>query len=62
MASLGAWTWPGTASDGQDVAHVLLAHPPSRTDHDTSETVEARMQMDAVLAADRLLFGVVRTT
>ncbi|MGW7196529.1 hypothetical protein, partial [Streptomyces chryseus] len=30
-ASLGAWTWPCTAADGQQVAHLLLAHRIGRT-------------------------------
>ena len=47
LASLGAWTWPGTAPDGEDVAHVLLAHPPGRTDRDTSQAIEARMRLIA---------------
>jgi hypothetical protein len=47
LASLGAWTWPGTAPDGRDLAHVLLAHPPGRTGHDTPEAIEARMRLIA---------------
>ncbi|MFF4170194.1 DUF5949 family protein [Streptomyces sp. NPDC001744] len=43
-ASLGAWTWPGTAADGQQVAHLLLAHRLGRTSHDTPAAIEARMR------------------
>ncbi|GAA1910763.1 hypothetical protein [Streptantibioticus ferralitis] len=48
LASLGAWTWPGMAPDGQHVGHVLLTHPPDRTSHDTPEAIEARMRLIAV--------------
>ncbi|MFG3426114.1 DUF5949 family protein [Streptomyces californicus] len=44
LASLGAWTWPGTAADGQQVAHLLLAHRLGRTSHDTPAAIEARMR------------------
>ncbi|MFJ3841101.1 DUF5949 family protein [Streptomyces sp. NPDC054904] len=44
LSSLGAWTWPGTAADGRQVAHILLAHRLGRTSHDTPEAVEARMR------------------
>ncbi|MFD3804771.1 DUF5949 family protein [Streptomyces sp. NPDC058619] len=44
LSSLGAWTWPGTAPDGQQVAHILLAHPLGRTSHDTPEAIEGRMR------------------
>ncbi|MFF4647737.1 hypothetical protein [Streptomyces sp. NPDC001389] len=44
LASLGAWTWPGTAADGHQVAHILLAHRLGRTSHDTHEAIEARMR------------------
>ncbi|WP_269857058.1 hypothetical protein [Streptomyces sp. RPT161] len=47
LASLGAWTWPGMALDGQHVGHVLLAQPPGRTDHDAPEAIEARMRVIA---------------
>ncbi|MEU0663976.1 hypothetical protein [Streptomyces lavendulocolor] len=41
LASLGAWTWPGTTPDGHQVAHLLLAHRLGRTSHDA---IEARMR------------------
>ncbi|MER5465451.1 hypothetical protein ABT010_33130 [Streptomyces sp. NPDC002668] len=44
LVSLGAWTWPGTDPAGQSIAHILLAHPPGRTSHDTAEVIEARMR------------------
>ncbi|MGW7459052.1 hypothetical protein [Streptomyces sp. NPDC054797] len=44
LSSLGAWTWPGTAPDGRQVAHILLAHRLGRTSHDTPEAIEARMR------------------
>ncbi|MFE7466079.1 hypothetical protein ACFU6R_18515 [Streptomyces sp. NPDC057499] len=44
LASLGAWTWPGTAPDGQQVAHLLLAHCLGRTSHDTPKAIETRMR------------------
>ncbi|MFD0076025.1 DUF5949 family protein [Streptomyces sp. NPDC127166] len=44
LASLGAWTWPGTTPDGQQVAHLLLAHRLGRTSHDTPDAIEARMR------------------
>ncbi|MFB7054828.1 DUF5949 family protein [Streptomyces vinaceus] len=44
LASLGAWTWPGTAADGRQVAHILLAHRLGRTSHDTPEVIENRMR------------------
>ncbi|WP_327735422.1 DUF5949 family protein [Streptomyces nojiriensis] len=48
LVSLGAWTWLGTAPDGQQVAHVLLALPPGRHGHDTPEAIEARIRHLAV--------------
>lgn len=44
LASLGAWTWAGAAPDGQGIGHILLAHPPGRTSHDTPEAIETRMR------------------
>ncbi|MDJ0341759.1 hypothetical protein QMK19_04355 [Streptomyces sp. H10-C2] len=44
LVSLGAWTWPGTDPAGQSIAHILLAHPPGRTSHDTAEAIKARMR------------------
>jgi hypothetical protein len=44
LVSLAAWTWPGTAADGRDVAHILITHPPALTGLCTGETVEARMR------------------
>ncbi|MFG2436502.1 hypothetical protein [Streptomyces sp. NPDC048508] len=44
LASLSAWTWPGTTPDGQQVAHLLLAHRLGRTIHDTPAAIEARMR------------------
>ncbi|WP_051701377.1 hypothetical protein [Streptomyces sp. NRRL F-6628] len=44
LASLGAWTWPGTTPDGQQVAHLLLAHRLGRTSHDTLDAIETRMR------------------
>ncbi|WP_327249873.1 hypothetical protein [Streptomyces sp. NBC_01320] len=44
LVSLGAWTWPGTDPAGQSIAHILLAHPPGRTSHDTAEVIEARIR------------------
>ncbi|MEU9007070.1 DUF5949 family protein [Streptomyces sp. NPDC048551] len=44
LSSLGAWTWPGKAADGRQVAHILLAHRLGRTSHDTPEAIEARMR------------------
>ncbi|MFI9210194.1 DUF5949 family protein [Streptomyces sp. NPDC053253] len=44
LTSLGAWTWPGTAPDGGQVAHLLLAHRLGRTSHDTPDAIEARMR------------------
>ncbi|MFJ5637747.1 DUF5949 family protein [Streptomyces goshikiensis] len=44
LSSLGAWTWPGKAADGLQVAHILLAHRLGRTSHDTPEAIEARMR------------------
>ncbi|MGW9613291.1 DUF5949 family protein [Streptomyces diastaticus] len=44
LASLGAWTWPGTTPDGQQVAHLLLAHRLGRTSHDTPDAIETRMR------------------
>ncbi|MEW2622181.1 hypothetical protein [Streptomyces sp. NPDC048106] len=41
---MGAWTWSGTAPDGQQVAHLLLAHRLGRTSHDTPEAIETRMR------------------
>ncbi|MEU8580549.1 hypothetical protein [Streptomyces abikoensis] len=43
LFSLSAWTWSGPGPDGQDIAHILLAHPPGRTSHDTPAAIEARM-------------------
>ncbi|MBT2449405.1 hypothetical protein J7F03_20375 [Streptomyces sp. ISL-43] len=45
LSSLGAWTWPGTAADGRQVAHILLAHRIGRTSHDSPEAIEARMRL-----------------
>ncbi|WP_331731271.1 DUF5949 family protein [Streptomyces sp. NBC_00073] len=44
LASLGAWTWPGTAPDGQPVAQILLAHRLGRTSHDSPEAISTRMK------------------
>ncbi|MGW7053482.1 hypothetical protein [Streptomyces sp. NPDC054887] len=44
LASLGAWTWPGIAPDGQQVAHLLLAHRLGRTSHDAPDAIETRMR------------------
>ncbi|MEU3836090.1 DUF5949 family protein [Streptomyces microflavus] len=44
LSSLGAWTWPGTAPDGKQVAHILLAHRLGRTSHDTPGAIECRMR------------------
>ncbi|MCQ4081961.1 hypothetical protein NGB36_15425 [Streptomyces sp. RB6PN25] len=44
LAALGAWTWAGTDPAGQGIAHILLAHPPGRTGHDTPQAIEARMR------------------
>jgi hypothetical protein len=50
MAVLGAWTWLGIDPADADTAHVLLAHPPGHTDHDTAVAIEARMrQLSAAL-------------
>jgi hypothetical protein len=44
LAALGAWTWAGADPSGQDIAHILIAHPPGRTAYDTAETSEQRMR------------------
>lgn len=44
LASLGAWTWPGTDPAGASIAHILLAHLPGRSGHDTAAAIEARMR------------------
>lgn len=44
LFSLSTWTWSGPGPDGQDIAHILLAHPPGRTSHDTAAAIEARMR------------------
>ncbi len=44
LTSLAVWTWPGTAPDGEPVAHLLLAHRLGRTSHDTPEAIETRMR------------------
>lgn len=44
LFSLSTWTWSGPGPDGQDTAHILLAHPPGRTSHDTPAAIEARMR------------------
>ncbi len=44
LVSLSTWTWSGPGPDGQDVAHILLAHPPGRDGHDTPAAIEARMR------------------
>ncbi|MEN3585319.1 hypothetical protein AAH978_14335 [Streptomyces sp. ZYX-F-203] len=44
LTGLSTWTWPGTTPDGRHVAHVLLAHRPSRASHDTPAVIEARMR------------------
>ncbi|GGU43073.1 hypothetical protein GCM10010211_02980 [Streptomyces albospinus] len=44
LAALGAWTWLGVDPADTDLAHLLLAHPPGRTEHDTAAAIEARMR------------------
>ncbi|MGG7572890.1 hypothetical protein [Streptomyces sirii] len=44
LAALGAWTWLGVDPVDTDLAHVLLAHPPGRSGHDTVLAIEARMR------------------
>ncbi|MDT0453416.1 hypothetical protein [Streptomyces hesseae] len=44
LFSLSTWTWSGPGPDGQDIAHILLAHPPGRTSHDTPSAIETRMR------------------
>lgn len=44
LFSLSTWTWSGPGPDGQDVVHILLAHPPGRAGHDTPAAIEARMR------------------
>ncbi|GCD44712.1 hypothetical protein [Streptomyces paromomycinus] len=44
MAALGAWTWLGLDPTEIPLAHLLLAHPPGRTDRDTSTAIETRMR------------------
>ncbi|WP_438490250.1 hypothetical protein [Streptomyces sp. S186] len=44
LAALGAWTWLGVDPADTDLAHLPLAHPPGRTEHDTAAAIEARMR------------------
>ncbi|MFI1799377.1 hypothetical protein ACH427_18795 [Streptomyces sp. NPDC020379] len=44
LFSLSTRTWSGPGPDGQDVAHILLAHPPGRASHDTPAAIEARIR------------------
>lgn len=50
LAVLGAWTWLGVDPDDTDLVHLLLAHPPGHTAHDTAAAIETRMrQLSAAL-------------
>lgn len=50
LAALGAWTWLGGDPADTDLAYLLLAHPPGRTEHDAAAAVETRMlQLSAAL-------------
>ncbi|MFJ3673346.1 hypothetical protein ACIPSE_43520 [Streptomyces sp. NPDC090106] len=40
LASMAAWTWPGTRSDGHEAAHILITRPPALAGQDTAETAE----------------------
>ncbi|MFI1969794.1 DUF5949 family protein [Streptomyces cinnamoneus] len=44
LFSLSTWTWSGPGPDGQDIAHILLAHPLGRAGHDTPAAIETRMR------------------
>ncbi|MBT2383580.1 hypothetical protein [Streptomyces sp. ISL-11] len=44
LVSLSTWTWSGTDPVGQDVAHILLAHPPGRSGRDAPEAIASRMR------------------
>ncbi|MFD8544974.1 hypothetical protein [Streptomyces sp. NPDC059649] len=44
LAALGAWTWLGIDPADTDHAHLLLAHPPGPTGHDTAQAIEFRMR------------------
>ncbi|MEU5196125.1 hypothetical protein AB0G86_19050 [Streptomyces scabiei] len=44
LASLAAWTWPGTRPDGHEAAHILITHTPALAGPDNAETAEGRMR------------------
>ncbi|GHF44414.1 hypothetical protein GCM10010218_27190 [Streptomyces mashuensis] len=66
LFALSAWTWSGPGPDGQDIAHVLPAHPPGRTSHDTPAAIATAARLDTYLdagrTADRLLFGLAHAS